>query len=512
MRKVLGTATAILVVLLSGCGQTERVAGGTSSEVPNALNGLVLDDQGKPVAGAAVRAIPSTAWIDSGLVQDSTTTDASGRWFLSVPTGTWTILAKRSSGWASHEARPDGTVHNDTLRSPVWITGSVGSKFTHTRISLRGTSIYADADTSGAFVLGPLPSGDLRLLLQADSLKLGALVHADPGDVVATGSWISAKWGQENYGLWPDAKVAVIDLSSTGAAVQGDRALFPVPVLLDSVLDVKTVDPIGLRFDNAKGVAYPYTLEWDAATGHALAWVQLDTANGSSAKHFLRVLWGRDIAVPSDMPAVFGSSSSFLAAWHLDSASETSNGLSMHWGGSQLGAGSVDRGRVLSGTDSFYTDHAVTLGGDSSWTISLWVKLTSLPSKQILLAGFKEGPDSSNWGLSVDTLGHALVWSGADTSKPVKDTNGLSLSKWTHLVATFNYASATSHRIGLVVDTVVYDRRSVILPYASTQKLRGGAGLVGSLDEIWLSDTARKGQWSQLEHQTQSTGVPWLRW
>lgn len=511
MRRMLTPATLALLVALSGCGQSERVAGGTSSEVPNALNGIVVDADGKPVAGAAVRAVPVGAWVDSGLVQDSAATDSAGRWSLSVPAGTWTVMARRSSGWSMRNAQPDGTVRNDTLRSPVWITGSVGAKYTRTRISLRGTAIYADADTSGAFVLGPLPSGDLRLLLQADSIKLNATVHADPGDVIATGSWISAKWGQENYELWPNAKVAVIDLSSTGAAVQGDHAFFPVPVLLDSVLDVKTADPIGLRFDNAKGVAYPYTLEWDTATGHALAWVRLDTANGSSSKHFLRVLWGRNIAVPSDMPAVFGPSSSFLAAWHLDSASETSGGLSLRWVGSQSGAGSVDRARVLSGTDSFYTD-PVTLGGDSSWTVSLWVKLNSLPSRRILLAGFQDGPDSTNWGLSVDTLGHALVWSGADTSKPVKDSIGLPLSKWTHLIATFDHASSTLHRIGLVVDTVVYDRRSVTLPYASTQRLRGGSGLVGSMDELWLSDTARKGQWSQLEHQTQTSGIPWLRW
>ena len=186
----------------------------------------------------------------------------------------------------------------------------------------------------------------------------------------------------------------------------------------------------------------------------------------------------------------------------------------MRWGGSRLGAGSVDRGRILSGTDSFYTD-SVTLGGDRSWTISLWVKPTSTPSKQILLAGFQDGPDSTNWGLSLvpGASGiHARVWSGADTSKPLDDTVGLALSTWTHLVATFDYASSSSHRIGLVVDTVVYGRRSVVLPLASSQKLQGGAGLVGSLDEIWLSDTARKGQWSQLEHQTQTGGIPWLRW
>jgi hypothetical protein len=476
--------------------------------VPNALNGQILDSQGRPVAGAAIRAVPSQAFADSGLVVDTARTDSLGRWFLAVAPGSWTVVAQGPAGWSMRDGFPDGRRHLDTLRSPVWVTGSVGAGFSNTRIWLRGTDISALADSAGKFLLGPLPSGDLRLHIRADSVAQDAAVHADPGQVLSTGTWISANWGQEDYGLWPEARTAVIDFAGSGAGVASDHALSPVPVRLDTVLDVKGIDPVGLRFDDGKGTPYPYSLSWDATTGSATAWVRLDTANGNSAKHFLRVLWGRRVPVPGDMPAVFSPSARFSGVWHCDSASETFSGLGLRWTGSQAGAGTVEGSRVLAGSGSWMTD-SVTLGGSGSWTISFWVRLDAKPSGEKVLAGFAAGPDSADWGVSVRDDMTVRVWSGADSSDELVSTSALSLSVWTHLVATFD---APSSRIGLVVDTTSYPRKTVVFPKASRQPMGGGSGLDAAFDEIRLSDTARAVQWGQLERQTQTSGVPWLRW
>jgi len=153
MRGARVCAAMALATFLAGCGQTERVAGGTSSEVPNALNGQVLDGQGRPVVGAAVRAVPSQAFADSGLVVDTARTDSSGKWFLSVPAGSWTVVAQGAAGWSMRDGYPDGLRHLDTLRSPVWVTGSVGHGFANTKVWLRGTDISAVADSAGSFSL-----------------------------------------------------------------------------------------------------------------------------------------------------------------------------------------------------------------------------------------------------------------------------------------------------------------------------------------------------------------------
>jgi hypothetical protein len=508
MRRATAWSALALTTALLGCGKPEQVAGGTSSEVPNALNGQIVDQQGRPVADAAVRVVPSSAWADSGLVLDSARTDSAGRWFISVPTGSWSVVAQGPAGWSMRSGYPDGVRYTDTLRSPVWVTGSVGAGFAHAQIWMRGTTLTAVTDSTGSFFFGPLPSGQLRLHLRADSTSLDGSVHADPGEVVSTGTWLSAFWGQEDYSLWPSARTALIDLSATGANVQGDEPLFPVPVLLDSVLDVRSTDPVSLRFDDGQGVPYPYSLAWDSSGGHALAWVRLDTANGSSAKHLLRVLWGRHAPVPADMPQVFSSSAHFLGAWHCDSATETSSGISLRWTGSSKGTGVVGNARVLAGSGSWSTD-SVTLGGTNSWTISLWVRMDAPPTASVVLAGFSGGQDSADWGISLRSSDdHVRVWSGSNSSDDIVSDSALKLSTWTHLVATFD---SPSNRIGLVIDTAAYPRKTVTFPTASRQSIQGGIGLAGAIDEIRFSDTARTTQWSQLERQTQ-IGVPWLRW
>jgi len=508
MRRARAWSALALIAALLGCGQPEQVAGGTSSEVPNALNGRIVDDQGRPVAGAAVRVVPSQAFADSGLVLDSARTDSAGRWFLSVPSGSWTVVAQGAAGWSMRTADPDGVLYTDTLRSPVWVTGSVGAGFGLTQVWLRGTNLSATADSTGAFFLGPLPAGRLRLHLRADSASLDGSVHASPGQVVSTGAWLSALWGQEDYDLWPSARTAVVDLSATGANVQGDQPLFPVPVLLDSVLDVRSTDPTSLRFDDGEGVPYPYTLAWDSLGGHALAWVRLDTANGNSAKHLLRVLWGRHVALPKDMPQVFSSAAHFLGAWHCDSTAETSSGIALRWTGATHGPGPVGGAQVLTGSGSWSTD-SVTLGGPNSWTVSLWVRMDAKPAASVVLAGFGGGQDSSDWGISLrGSDDHIRVWSGANSSDDLVSDSALKLATWTHLVATFD---SPSNRIGLVIDTTSYPRKTVTFPTASRRSIQGGSGLAGAFDEIRLSDTGRAVQWSQLERQTQ-TGVPWLRW
>jgi hypothetical protein len=498
-----------LAALLSSCGQPERVAGGTSSEVPNALNGQLLDGQGRPVVGAAIRAVPSQAWADSGLVVDSVRTDSSGKWFLAVPSGSWTVVAQGPAGWSMRNGYPDGKRYLDTLQSPVWVKGSVGAGFASTKIWLRGTDISAVADSTGTFFLGPLPSGELRLHLKADSIAQDAVVHADPGQVLSTGAWLSANWGQEDFSLWPQARTAVIDFSSSGAHVASDHVHFPVPILLDTVLDVKTTDPVSLRFDNGQGVPYPFSLSWNATSGHALAWVQLDTANGNSAKHFLRVLWGRRVPVPADMPKVFATSAHFLGAWHCDSTVETFSGMALRWAGSQVATGQVGNAQLLNGSGSWSTD-SVSLGGVRSWSVSLWVRMDAKPSASVNLAGFNDGPDSTDWGIAIRSSDdHIRVWSGANSSDDIVSDSALKLATWTHLVATFDAATS---RIGLVVDTTSYPRKTVVFPAASSQAIHGGIGWTGAFDEIRFSDTARAVQWSQLEAQTQTTGVPWLRW
>jgi hypothetical protein len=395
------------------------------------------------------------------------------------------------------------------------VVGATGT----TKIALLGTDLVVGTDPNGQFLF-PVPSGALKLLVVADSLGIGirkqVQVQTTPGDTSRTETLpiapLSAQaWGSEDYSLWDASRSATIDLSSTGADISGDQVGFPVPVRLDSVLDVKSVKPNEIRFDDGKGKRYPFEIEsWDALTGKALVWVRLDTANGSSSKHQLRVFWGRPgAAMPSGIPAVFDATNGFLAAWHLGTATETSLANQLSWTSSTTAPGLFGSGQSTTATSSYQTD-SVTLGGTNSWTVSLWVKLDQKPSGEILLAGFRDGSAAANWGLSVRDDLFVRVWSGGDTSHSLESPSALPLGKWVHLTATFD-AAAT--RIGLVVDTTALDRRTVVYPTASTQRLRSQPELfTGGIDELHLSAVERTKEWSALEAQVDASGVAWLRW
>ncbi|HNY31001.1 MAG TPA: DUF2341 domain-containing protein [Fibrobacteria bacterium] len=497
-------------LFLWGC-DGDRVAGGTSSEVPNALHGSVVDSRGAPAARCLVTRTPAGVTADSAFSAESTWTDDQGRWNLPLRAGRWTVLFRKANEMALAE---DPSASDAPLRLATggWLAGRLAQGFSGGRVYVRGTDLQASTDSTGAFLLGPLPAGDLPLLVKADSSgvvrSLRTVARVQPAEVRSTGTWFSTDFFEEDYSLWPQARLAVVDLSTQGAAVQGDQVAFPVPVRLDSVLDPATTSPGEIRFDDERGTHLPFFVQtWDAATREALVWVRLDTANGNSAKHFLRLHWGRKVAAPTRMPEVFGTPNGFLSA-DVGSSGGDPGPLPLHWESTLPAEGPVGSARLLGDASRWMTD-SVELGGTASWTVSLWVKLAEEPSGEVVLAGFDTGADSSRWGLSVKDDRTVRVWSGADPSKDLVHATTLPVGEWVHLAATFDGAS---RRIGLVVGTEVLARRTVAFPLASRQRIVGAVGFRGAIDQLRISDTAREGSWSQMEARTQDPSVRWLRW
>jgi len=517
-----GTTVKQLDTLVTNPGDT--VTMGNRTIAVNTLNGTVVNESGKPVAGCAVRLAPGTSSFESIGSVDSTVTDSVGHWTLPRRTQTESvaILFQSVSGASLARLTLDSfglsPLRTDTLKRSTWVKGRLIGAKGLPKIGLRGTGLYTTTDSTGKFLLGPLPAGRLPLLVKADSatttLRRTDTLVTNSGDTVVMGARMIAPiaWALEDYGAWDHSRSATVDMTTAGANSTGDHVGFPVPVRLDTLIDFRTVKAGELRFDDGKGTRYPYQIEqWDSAAGKALAWVRLDTANGSSSKHDLRMFWGMAGAkAPVDMPLVFNASNGFLAAWHQGSAIDTSLGMTLSWSGSTSGPGILGTAQTISGTGSYATD-SVSLGGTRSWTISLWVRLDKKPSGEILLAGFTDGPDSTHWGLSVRDDQVVRVWSGADTSRSLETptANALKLGVWTHLAATFE---DSTERIGLVIDTTAFNRRVVTFPAASRQRLRGASKLTGSLDEIRLVNTERAVEWPALERQTGAESVPWLKW
>lgn len=512
MRRPSLLPAVVFGAFLAGCGQNDTlVAGGSSSEVPNALTGTANDESGWPVAGAKVTLRPADYQPGTEVAMDSTTTDSSGSWSLPTRSGAWTLeLAKGGDGWVSELSTwGRGESRRDTLRRCGWIRGRIGKlSSTAPRVWIAGTAHHAECDSTGSFVLGPLPPATLRLVSLVDSAGVPLLSQREitprSGDTLEVGDLKGDSWSGEDYTLWPSSRSAVLDFTPTGGSASGDHSHFPVLVRLDSVLDPAKVSRDELRFDDGRGLHLPFEIEtWDTATHRADVWVRLDTANGGSSKHLLRAYWGRRRSLPQGAPAVFSSSEHWLGTWHSLTQSTSPR---LRFSGATATAGLAGSGIHFGGSANLRMD---SLGKASQWTIGFWLRPTAIPSGEILLLGVDTLADSLRWGISLRDDLFVKVWSGGSPDKELLSAKALPLGKWTWISASFDGATS---RLSLVVDTVALPRLTVAMPVASDLRLSGMQGFVGDMDELRISDSLRERQWQQLEHQTTAADVPWIRW
>lgn len=512
MNRFLSLPTLLLALTLNGCGQNETlIAGGSSSEVPNALTGTANDASGWPVAGAKVTLRPADHQPGQDAVMDSTTTDSNGAWSLPARSGAWTLeLAKGSDGWiAELSTWGHSESRRDTLRQSGWVRGRI-SKLSSTapRVWIAGTAHQALCDSNGVFLLGPLPPAPLRLVSRVDSAGIPLIsqreITPQSADTLEIGDLVGDSWSGEDYALWPASRSAVIDFTVTGGGASGDHAHFPVLVRLDSVLDPAKVARDELRFDDGRGLHLPFEIEtWDTTSHRAEVWVRLDTANGGSSKHLLRAFWGRNHPLPQGAPDVFSEEENHLGVWHSLTQATSSR---LRFLATTATEGIAGSGIRFNGTSSLRMD---SLGHVPQWTIGFWIRPTVKPSGEILLLGVDTLADSLRWGISLRDDLFIKVWSGGSPDKELVSSSALPLGKWTWIAASFDGASS---RLSLVVDTVALPRLTVVMPSPSSLPITGMKGFVGDLDELRISDSLRSRQWQQLERQTTATNVPWIRW
>jgi len=512
-----------ICLILGACGQdtpVDTVASGSSSEVPNALTGTVSDASGWPVAGVKVSLRPLDLSHPQSQQDDSTTSDGAGHWSLVIPTGSWVLeFTNGTDSWLSRITNVlDGNIslsgtRRDTLRTSGWLKGRVrvpkGSA--PAQVEIAGTAHIAQCDSTGHFLLGPVPATLLRLVTRFDStgVPLMDLLDVTPvgGDTLDLGDLHGGSWEGEDYSAWPHSRKAVVDLTGKGAAVTGDHPAFPVLVRLDSILDPATQSRNGLRFDDGTGKHLPYLIEtWDTASHRAEVWVRLDTANGSSNKHFLRVFWGLDKPLPAGSPSTFATEAHYVSAWH---GALTDPWLS--WTGATATQGIVGKGLHLDGLGQF---RASAIAQRQQWSLGMWIRPTAKPSGEILLFGQDSGADSTQWGISLRDDLYIRIWSGHNPGKELVGPKALAVNQWCWISATFDTTSQPvgKMRIGLVQDTTPLPRMVLAAPSPSASTPHGFKDFIGDVDEFRLSDAARTQQWQQLEHQTTLPGIPWILW
>ncbi|HOQ46517.1 MAG TPA: S8 family serine peptidase [Bryobacteraceae bacterium] len=173
---------AIRTVVVPGADTTLTIRMGVSQ---GTLTGVVTS-AGKPAGGVVVQAIAS------GLVQNSTVTDSAGRYWLTVPQGTYDVRASAVSipantveGQTVAEGRE--TQVNFNLQPLGWIYGAVkdaeGRPVSGVELDITGSEATAGAitDSNGNFATIGLPPGEYTVSVAGGKASTRVTVAAGGG-------------------------------------------------------------------------------------------------------------------------------------------------------------------------------------------------------------------------------------------------------------------------------------------------------------------------------------------
>lgn len=228
---------------LTGCGSSERTAGGSSYETENALAIRVLRPDGTPASGVDVRTRP-LRWIEGESYDASLDlrSDSTGTIRLNLPSGAWRLEARQGGMFAIRDVPASGRVSDlGSLRlgPPALLQGRSRPG---ARIGIGGLHRSAVADAAGYFHIDSVPAGVHMLrrigsaerafvqvgagrsidagLLRADSANEIFLEDFEDGDARHRfGPWTDGGW-------WRVAATAGVNLSPDSTNHQPARAVF----------------------------------------------------------------------------------------------------------------------------------------------------------------------------------------------------------------------------------------------------------------------------------------------
>ncbi len=547
LKPFLAAAMAIAAWLASGCG--ERLAsGGDATETGNArVAGQIVEESGKPVAGAEVTILPSD-WnpVRGGAVPDSQkdTTDADGRYrFTRLVSGEYNLQVlqlqsrTRSAVFAIQLALDSVLVPKDTLHAcgalsvPLPETKDSGVGYVYIPGTTFRTRVDSELRISGSILLDSLPPGLVPSVLytKGDSDSRPISLAKDLNVLKSQVTYVSA------YATWSHSAKWILNTTASGVAIAKDQKGFPVLVRLAApAFDFSQAAAGGadVRFAKADGTPLEREIEaWDAQAGHAEIWVRMDTVRANNASQYLSMYWGKaGTAEPASRRSVFDTLSGFAGVWHLaeEQADTTANGLYKDATGAGNDADhrvtSVSRSGVIGaghGLDSgdYIRASKVSNGlrQPTHFTISTWCRNNG---KGFGSNGGEMVSIGDNYGLRSypDSGFHVWYWPAvqpAGLSTPwyhvsVKATDFLD-GKWHLVQGTYDGATLRLYVDGKEVgNTPAPDPVGFQFPLNVTLGKHGNGKLgyeyKGDLDEVQVHSVARGADWIKLTYENQKPG------
>ena len=349
-------------------------------------------------------------------------------------------------------------------------------------------------------------------------------------------------WYSSANGTWNYRQKITIDHTKVNTATGTTTPLTNFPVLVsitNSNLaytgfggNVASSSGADILFADATGAnQIPYEREYYASsTGQLIAWVKI-TSLPSTVDTTIYMYYGNSTAGLADQQqATSVWDSNYKGVWHLketltganqivyDSTNNATNASSTGtWLGSQQQAGKIDGSLNFSGSDNLYGP-GTALTDLGPITVSTWINLSASGSSNILYKSDNNG--SKGWFLRIDnSLG--LVWDivgGGGNAHSYSTVNVPTVGKWAYVTGTWaggsnpdqlyvNGAEVTysTHNSGPISHDSDAGIPFCIGTGGSTCLSGTGGYVVGLLDEVRVSSSARSVDWIKTEYLNQNS-------
>lgn len=488
------------------------VAGGSSTETSNTLAARYVDDQGRPVSGAAVRIRPadwgSGSAVDSiapgGRTRLDTALGEDGSLLArGFRPGLYSVEVVLGSLTLRRELRTGAAVVVDTLLRPGGVAGRVSPRWKGVA-RIVGTDIVVAVDDSGRFSRTGLAAGAVVLDLDVDSagIRRKARIRtvvppratADLGDVAVLVQQ------EENPALWSRRERRTIDNTATG--ITRDVEDFPLWIPLpDSVTSRDDVSDLRVRDEDDS--ARPIELVPASASRSGGLWARMRRIDGSSSEHHLDAYWGNDEAPSwSDPASVFDSAVGWRAVWHMDrDGSCAVRGCAPLTGAAGFDTGTTGGSRRFDGAQTLAAADSGSLE-PSDLSVSVWVFVQSIAGTEARLVWKDSDGQSSlpTWGFLLRRASGALQVGFRMRGGP-SDSGvfaAMPTGRWVQIAATVDRARGKAELLvdGVSAGTFPVDASA---PDARRGDLRIGEGFVGLLDELRVERVARASAWFALQ-------------
>jgi PGF-pre-PGF domain-containing protein len=304
-----------------------------------------------------------------------------------------------------------------------------------------------------------------------------------------------------------------------------DQLNFPVLINLTTDNDLKNnarSDGFDILFTNSTGTdKIPYERErYTSSTGALVAWVNV-TNLSHTADTILYMYYGNS-GVSDQQDATHVWDSNFKGVWHLpngttlsvlDSTSNANNGTNNV---ATAVTGKIDGSANFDGTTAYISvlKTQFTPLPTSTYSIEVWMQddtAFSLLGTFHRMVSWADSTTATNlqFGLGQGNANpNRMFYLTYGSANALAMTSGTIATGWNHAVITHSGSTYLMYVNGTLRSQDAYTRNDIVL-FAATSLYIGqrgnGAGVVGYLDEIRISDIARSADWIKTEYNNQNS-------